>query len=109
MASRNPTAKKDITNFMRWNLESTINLRILGKKLSDTVGAWNSFARKEIDYFDDETMIPVEMIFRKLKDHLQKLRDLEMELNKDNPDGVSSLLSCCEIRVGLLGEVEYYC
>ena len=68
----------------------TIILRILGKKLSDIVAAWDLFAKKEIDCFDGHAIVPVEKNFRKFKEHLQKLRDLEMELHKDNPDGVGS-------------------
>ena len=90
LSSNDPKDKKDVTNFMKWNLKMTIILRILGKKLSDTVAAWDIFAKKEIDCFDDTTIFPVEKEFRKLKEYLQRLRDLEMELHKDNPDGVSS-------------------
>jgi hypothetical protein len=78
-------------------------LRQLISGLSDTVGAWDKFQRKEIGYFlyDGESSTAastlkssvnaVDNAFWDLKDLLRKLRDLESELCKDNPQGVSHL------------------
>ncbi|PVH77593.1 hypothetical protein DL98DRAFT_266351 [Cadophora sp. DSE1049] len=89
LSSNNPRAKQEVTNFIRWNLYMTNFLRLLGRKLSDTVAAWDSFRENGIYYFDDDSVSPVETAFGKLKAHLQKLRDLEKELRDDNPDGLN--------------------
>ena len=80
-------------------------LRQLINRLSDTVGAWVKFQRKEIGYFlyDGESstaasclkssLDAVDNAFWDLKDLLRKLRDLERELCQDNPQGVSLSLT----------------
>lgn len=92
----------------------TIVLRILGKKLSDTVAAWESFRANDIHYFDEDTVTPVVTNFGKLEDHLQKCRDLETELHKDNPDGVSRYHSgksnlCYFERLAMDVQADHHC
>lgn len=74
---------------MKWSLKMTIILRILEKRLLATIVAWESFKRSGIYYFDDESVLLVETAFEKLQAQLQRIQDLENELSKDNPDGVS--------------------
>ncbi|KAH7403912.1 hypothetical protein BKA64DRAFT_463174 [Cadophora sp. MPI-SDFR-AT-0126] len=85
--------KEGVKNFMEWNSKMTMLLRILGKKLSDTVAAWDTFRRSGIYYFDDDSVTLVEAAFERLKDHLRKLRNLERELGMDNPDGLNVIFS----------------
>ena len=78
-------------------------LRQLIRRLSDTVGGWDKFQRKEIGYFlyDEKpsTALPslkpsvdaVDTAFLELKEILRKLQALEKELCEDNPQGVSLL------------------
>jgi hypothetical protein len=78
-------------------------LRQLINCLSDTVGAWEKFQRKEIWYFIDDVDSPatsptlkpsvnaVDDAFLDLKELLEKLRHLEKELCQDNPQGVSHI------------------
>jgi len=82
-------------------------IRQLISGLSDTVGAWDEFERKEIGYFlyDGESpstssppslkssVAAVDKAFSALKVLLRKLRDLEKELCEDNPQGVSHISS----------------
>jgi hypothetical protein len=80
-------------------------LRQLISGLSDTVGTWGEFRRKEIEYFlcDGESptvssslkssVAAVNKAFSDLKVHLRKLRDLEKELCEDNPQGLNAYLS----------------
>ena len=80
-------------------------LRQLISSLADIVGAWDKFQRKDLGYFiyDGETssassslkfsVNAVDKAFWDLKDDLRKLHDLERELCKDNPQGVSHLSS----------------
>ncbi|KAG4429355.1 hypothetical protein IFR05_015162 [Cadophora sp. M221] len=89
LSPNDPKPKQDVTNLIRWNIYMTNILRLLGMKLSDTVAAWDSFRENEIYYFNDYLVIPIETAFGKLKAHLQKLRALEKELRKDNPNGLN--------------------
>ncbi|KAG4422038.1 hypothetical protein IFR04_004779 [Cadophora malorum] len=89
MLSEDPKAKKIVTKFMKWSLKMSIILRILEKRLLGTLAAWESFKRSGIYYFDDESVLLVGTAFEKLKAHLQRIRDLENELSKDNPDGLN--------------------
>jgi hypothetical protein len=76
-------------------------LRQLIRRLSETISAWDEFENHEIGYFlyDGESpttssslkfsLGAVNKAFSDLKDILRKLRYLERELCKDNPQGVS--------------------
>lgn len=71
--------------------------------LSETVGAWDEFEQYEIGHFlfDGEfatvssplisSIAAVRKVFSDLKVLLRKLEQLERELCKDNPQGVSHL------------------
>ena len=72
-------------------------LQLLINSLSGTVATWDEFQRGEIGYFDDaepespltKSMFIVKKAFSDLKEILRKLRDLEMQLCADCPQGVS--------------------
>ena len=78
-------------------------LRQLISGISDTVGAWDEFQRKEIGYFlydgDSPTtssslkpsVAAVDKAFSELSSLLRKLQDLRNELCEDNPQGVCHL------------------
>jgi hypothetical protein len=79
-------------------------LRQLIRGLSDTVGAWEKFQRKEIGYFLHDgkhstappslklSVSAVDKAFSELKELHRKLEELKKELCEDNPQGVSRLL-----------------
>jgi len=78
-------------------------LRQLISRLSDTVGTWDEFQRKEIEYFlydgeseaSSSSLKPsvgaIEKVFSDLKVLRRKLQDFKKELCEDNPQGVSHL------------------
>jgi hypothetical protein len=74
-------------------------LRQLTRRLSDTVGGWDKFQRKEIWYFLDSTasaslkpsVDATDTTFSELKEILRKLQAFEKELCEDNPQGVRLL------------------
>ena len=80
-------------------------LRQLISGLSDTVGGWEKFQRKDIGYFLNHIKSPtttshldssvdaVGKAFLELMHLLRKLQSLKNELCEDNPQGVSRLSS----------------
>ena len=92
-------------------------LRQLISCLSEAVGAWEKFQRKDIEYFLYDgnslkaasylkpSLNAVDKVFWDLKGLLRKLRELERELCQDNPQGVS-LLSYYEIEAELYSSTK---
>lgn len=103
MSSNRDKTRQELRDFSIWSTHMVRLLRQLIGGLSDTVGAWDEFQRKEIGYFlyDGESptassslkssVAAVDKAFSALKVLLRKLRDLEKELCEDNPQGVSHL------------------
>jgi hypothetical protein len=97
--SNDPKTKQEVRGFSIWNAQMVTLLRRLIRRLSDTVGAWDKFRRKEIWYFLDSTasaylepsVDAVDTTFSELKDILRMLQALERELCQDNPQGVRLL------------------
>lgn len=92
-------------------------LRQLIRGLSDIVGAWEKFQRKDIGYFlhdvKPSTAPPslklsvnaVDKTFSELKELHRKLEELKKELCEDNPQGVSHLFNS-EFRCELFLQLE---
>ena len=107
LLSNSPKTRQEVRDFSIWSSNMVRLLRQLISGLSDTVGAWGEFQRKEIGYFliDGESpsapsppslrssVAAVDKAFSFLKVLLRKLRDLEKQLCEDNPQGVSHLSS----------------
>lgn len=80
-------------------------LRRLLSGLGNTVDAWDRFVKKDLEFFsfDDgvlttsplliSSLNAVDAVFTDLKDIHKKLRQLEEELCRDSPQGVSHLRS----------------
>jgi hypothetical protein len=103
LQSSDPKSRQKVWDFSTWNREMVKLLRQLISGLSDTVGAWDEFQRKEIGYFlydgDSPTtssslkpsVAAVDKAFSELSGLLRKLQDLRNELYEDNPQGVCHL------------------
>jgi hypothetical protein len=100
--SRSNQAKQNVRVFSKWSEDYVVSLRQLIKSLSPVVGAWDRFRREDMRYFLDDiestTRSPVtssinaiDRAILDLKDILERLKVVENELCKDNPQGVSHL------------------
>jgi len=98
-----PRTTTKVRDFSTWNTQMVVLLTRLIGRLSETVGVWDEFYQTEIGYFLDnggpltasstleESVVVVDRAFSKLRLHLRKLENLETELCKGNPQGVSLL------------------
>jgi len=103
LSSSYPKSRQEVRDFCTWNTQMVKLLRQLISGLSDTVGAWAEFQRKETGYFlyDGDSPITssslkpsvdaVDKAFSGLNGLLRKLQDLRIELCEDNPQGVCHL------------------
>ena len=98
--SSNDASRQAARNYSEWCVQMVELLRLLRKRLSDTVATWDEFREGEIGYFNDDestaawsplkdSVGTVNTAFSDLKGILRKLRDLERELGEDSPQGVS--------------------
>jgi hypothetical protein len=102
--SSNDASRQAARNYSEWCAQMVELLRLLRKRLSDTVATWDEFREGEIGYFNDDestaawsplkdSVGTVNTAFSDLKGILRKLRDLERELGEDSPQGVSHFSS----------------
>lgn len=100
--SRSNQARQNVRVFSKWSEEYVFLLRHLIKSLSPVVGEGDKFRQKDMQYFLDDiesttrspltsSIIAIDTAIWDLKVILERLKVLENELCKDNPQGVSHL------------------
>ncbi|PMD14241.1 hypothetical protein NA56DRAFT_664794 [Hyaloscypha hepaticicola] len=103
-------------NYSNWCNQLIQLLKLLINSLSDTVATWDEFQRGEIGYFDDgeakspltKSMFIVKKKFSDLKEILRKLRDLELQLCADSPQGLHAHLGFGNQDVAIAQQRDAY-